>query len=923
MASSAQAQFIINELDADQAGTDSAEFIELYDGGLGNQPLDGYSLVLYNGSGSKSYNSVDLSGYSTNADGFFVVCGDTAAVANCMLDIGTNTNLIQNGADAAALYARPASDFPSNTPVDVNGVVDALVYDTNDSDATALLALLNAGQPQVNEAAGGDKDAHSNQRCGDGIARNTDGYRQQAPTPGAANQCDGIDPDPGIGACGDVSHSDYQLISSIQGRIEDSANDASPLNGQTVVVEAVVTTDLQGGQLANGDNSFQYSGYWLQQLESEYDNDAQTSEGIFVYDFRSEVSVGDRVRLQAQVSEFNQSTQLKNVADLVVCASGQSLPAPVALQLPVSDKTAWEAVEGMLVSSQQNLVVSDLFGTGYGFGNYGQFVVSSRLHFQPTEVELPGSAAAQALAAARPLDALLIDDGVAKSYPAFIPFPDESGFSASNPMRIGYQVPSVSGVMNEFRDNYTVIPNNIVIDPVAARTAAPQVALDADLVVVGMNVLNYFNGDGQGGGFPTSRGAPSAAAFEMQTAKIVAALQAMDADIVGLMEIENDGYGSDSAIASLVNALNAVQAAGDEYTYVNPGRNQVGTDAIAVGLLYRPAKVSLEGASVILDSSNSPLDDTGAPLFIDNKNRPSLIQSFRYNDTVFTLSVNHLKSKGSPCGEPNEGENGVGSCNLTRTTAAQALVQFLATNPTGVDSDATLILGDLNAYSQEDPMQVFYQGGFTNLKYTDKVSEQQPFSYSFSGFLGSLDHALASPSLLNHVVSVDAWHINSVEAPLMDYLTEANGQDFDSIDNYAAADAYRSSDHDPIVLGLSFAAANQAPQQSDDIADVALEQADTLYSIDLSQYFIDADGDALSYELDGQQAGITLLATGELQVQLTAEQLDSLPLTLAFAVTDGQASIAATITLLDQRPAQSPWQRWWQWLQDWWKSLWD
>lgn len=924
MGSSAQAQFIINEVDADQSGTDSSEFIELYDGGLGQQSLAGYSLVLFNGSGAKSYLSVDLSNYQTNAEGYLVLCGDTSAVTGCDVDIGVNTNLIQNGADAVALYQRPATDFPNNTGVDANAVVDALVYDTNDADATELLVLLNAGQGQINEDANGDKDGHSNQRCGAGVARNTEGYQQAVPTPGADNHCGTVDPDPdvGLGACGDVSYNQYQLISAIQGHMDDADNDASPLRGQTVVVEAIVTTDLQGGTLANGDSSYQYSGYWLQQAESEYDNDPHTSEGVFVYDYRSDVSVGDRVRLVAQVDEYNQITQLKNVTDIKVCASNQALPAPVAVTLPVADLNVWEALEGMRIHSQQNLVVSDLFGTGYGFGNYGQFVLSSQLHYQPTEVALPGSSEAQALAAARPLDVLLVDDGVSSPYPEFIPFPDESGFAASNPMRIGYRVPTLTGVLHEYRNHYSVIPEQIIIDPVAERTAAPEVALDAELVIVGMNVLNFFNGDGQGGGFPTERGAPTAAALEMQTAKIVSALQAMDADIVGMMEIENDGYDSRSAIAELVNALNAVQAAGDEYAYVNPGRSRVGDDAIAVGLLYRPAKVSLEGGSVILDSSNSPLDEQGKPLFIDDKNRPSLIQSFRYHDSVFTVSVNHLKSKGSACNEPNEGEHGVGNCNLTRTKAAQALVEFLATQPTGVESQATLILGDLNAYSQEDPMQVFYQDGFTNLKYTDKSSEAKPFSYSFSGFLGSLDHALVSADLLEHVVSVDAWHINSVEAPIMDYLTEANGQRYDSVDNYAAADAYRSSDHDPIVVGLTFATTNQAPEQSAVISDVGIENTHTRYQVDLSQYFIDADGDALSYELLAEYPGITLQPQGELQVELTASQLDALPLTVEFSVSDGQASLVASVTLLDEREPQSPWQRWWKWLQDWWQSLW-
>lgn len=918
IAAHSQADILINEVDADQSGTDNAEFVELFDGGQGNSSLSDYSLVFYNGNGAQSYKSVSLSTQKTNDSGYFVICGDTTTVNNCDLDIGANTKLIQNGADAVALYQRPASDFANGSGIQLEGLVDALVYDTNDSDNTALLSLLNPNQPQVNEDDAGDKDNHSNQRCGNLLARTTDGYVQAQPTPGLANNC--VASAPVLGACGDSSHSHYKNIHTIQGNQAISYSDASPLLGETVVVEAIVTADLQGGQLANGDSSYQYSGYWLQHGESEYDNDAMTSEGIFVYDYQSNVSVGDRVRLLATVGEYNEVTQLKNVQDFKVCAQAQPLPSPVAINLPIADLHEWEALEGMRIQTQQNLMVSDLFGTGYGFGNYGQFVVSSKLHYQPTEIARPGSAEAQAAFAARPLDTLLVDDGVAAAYPSFIPFPNESGFSAQNPMRIGYQVPYLMGVMHEYRDNYTVIPNNITIDPVSNRSLSPQVAPESDIVIAGMNVLNYFNGDGQGNGFPTSRGAPSYEAFEMQTQKIVSALVAINADIIGLMEIENDGYSEQSAIADLVAALNAQQTAGNEYQFINPGREQIGTDAIAVGLLYRPAVVQPIGTTAILDSSNSALDDMGNPLFVDNKNRPSLIQSFQYQETVFTVSVNHLKSKGSACNEPNEGELGVGNCNQTRTNAAKALSLFLADNPTGVESTSTLILGDLNAYSQEDPMHVFYNNGFSNLKYTDKATEEKPFSYSFSGFLGSLDHALASDMMLPWIASVDAWHINSVEAPLMDYLTEANGQKYQSIDNYAAPDAYRSSDHDPIIIGLDMPEANQTPQQIQDIGEVTVRKHQSK-TLQLNTYFSDADGDTLTFGLENNIQGISLTNAGRLTIQLSASQMKSLPLQLTINVSDGKAQIQTQISVVADSPKQTAWDKLWNWVGRFLKSL--
>ncbi len=891
-ASAAHADILINETDADTPSTDTAEFIELYDGGLGAQSLNGLSLVLFNGNGDASYKSISLNGFQTNADGYFVVCGDDSNVSNCDLDLSPDSNLVQNGADAVALFSRPASDFPNGTPVTTDGLIDAVVYDTNDSDDAGLLPLLNAGQPQLNEAMSGNKDQHSLQGCSGG-ARDTEGFVADLPTPGEANACGGSEPEPTLGACGDVA----TPISAIQGLITDIANDASPMNGQQVIVEAIVTTDLQGGTLANGEYSYQYSGFWLQQADNETDTDPMTSEGVFVYNYSENVSVGDRVRLQATVGEYNNVTQLSNISDIAVCSSGNALPAAIELTLPVADLAEFEAVEGMLVESDQSLLISDLFGTGYGFGNYGQFAVSSRLHFQGTEIALPGSAEALAAKPNRVLDTLLIDDGVSASYPEFIPFPDDSGFSADNPVRIGYSVPAFAGVMNAFRDNYTVIPAAITIDPTHPRTLAPQVSEQANLVVVGMNVLNFFNGDGMGGGFPTSRGAPSADALDMQTAKIVAALDAMNADVIGLMELENDGWDAESAIVELTEALNAVQAPGDEYSVINPGGSRIGTDEIAVGLIYRADRVTPVGAARVLDSSNSPLDENNIPLFDDTKNRPALIQTFNVDGQEITFAVNHLKSKGSACNEPNEGLDGQGSCNINRTRAAQALVEFLA------DDEQVMILGDLNAYSQEDPMQAFYSAGFTNLKYTDAATEERPYSYTFSGLLGSLDHALATDDLLAQVVSVDAWHINSVEDSLVDYLTEANGQPYRSVDSYAAPDAYRSSDHDPIVVGLMIEEPNVAPEQVADIPAIEVTRRNQNIAVDLSAYVTDADGDLLSYQAVTLPQGMTLSSMGVLSGVADRDLLNQLPVSATVEVSDGGESIQLVVDIRDERPA--------------------
>ncbi len=176
---------VINELDVDTPSTDTEEFIEIYDGGSGNTSLDGFILVLYNGNGDTSYNTIDLTGAATDADGYFVV--GNAAVLN--VDLVVSSNTFQNGADAVGLYQADASSFPNGTAVTVDGLIDAVVYDTDDDDDLELLVLLNAGEPQLNENENGSKDSESLQRIpnGQGGVRNTSGYVASTPTPGAAN----------------------------------------------------------------------------------------------------------------------------------------------------------------------------------------------------------------------------------------------------------------------------------------------------------------------------------------------------------------------------------------------------------------------------------------------------------------------------------------------------------------------------------------------------------------------------------------------------------------------------------------------------------------------------------------------------------------------------------------------------------------
>ena len=174
---------IINEVDADTPGTDAAEFVELYDGGVGNTPLNGLVLVFFNGSNDASYTALDLDGFLTNAQGYFAI--GNPGVPGVVLTF--NGNVLQNGQDAVALFAGNATDFPTGTAVTATNLQDALVYDNGQEDDAGLLVLLNANQPQVNE----NGPTQSMGRCPNGAGghRNTAAYQTAAPSPNGPNTC--------------------------------------------------------------------------------------------------------------------------------------------------------------------------------------------------------------------------------------------------------------------------------------------------------------------------------------------------------------------------------------------------------------------------------------------------------------------------------------------------------------------------------------------------------------------------------------------------------------------------------------------------------------------------------------------------------------------------------------------------------------
>jgi predicted extracellular nuclease len=602
-------------------------------------------------------------------------------------------------------------------------------------------------------------------------------------------------------ACGDP----FTPIHAIQG---DGAS--TPLARTAVATEGVVVGDYEGF-------SPNLRGFYLQSADGEADADAATSEGVFVFNGNDDdVSVGDRVRVLGEANEFQGQTQVSESA-LVVCGSGQSV-APADVVFPVASDTFLERYEGMLVTLPQTMSVTEHFQ----LGRFGQVVLSQggRLQ-QPTNVVAPGAPALE-LQAANDLRTVILDDDLNNQNPDPIDFGrNDQPLSASNTLRGGDTVTNATGVLTYTWAGNSASGNAYRVRPIGAlggqaqfvaANPRPESAPDVGgrIQVAGMNVLNYFNTfdgrpdttdnctGGVGGAAMDCRGADDAFEYERQAAKTVEAIVGSGAEIVGLVEIENDGYGPDSAVADLVNRLNVATAPGT-WAYVDVDErtgqvNALGTDAIKVGLIYQPKVVVPMGTTAVLNTEAFVTGGDAEP-----RNRPALAQAFVEKSTggSFVAVVNHLKSKGSACDAP-AADDGQGNCNDVRVAAAELLRDWLATDPTDTSQQDTLIIGDLNSYAMEDPVTVLKDAGYTDL--VRKFQGPDAYSYVFDGQWGYLDHALGTPSLLQQVTGVADWHINADEPSVLDYNTDFKSAE--QIESLYAPDQFRVSDHDPVVIGL-------------------------------------------------------------------------------------------------------------------------
>lgn len=585
-------------------------------------------------------------------------------------------------------------------------------------------------------------------------------------------------------------------ISAVQG-----TGATSPLLGQNVTLRAVVVGDFQLGS--------ELSGFYLQEETVDWDTNALSSEGLYVaYPLSGNnlnVELGERVLLTGLVGERFGQTAITSVGAIAVEVQGlladtQRIDIP-DLQTQRSSALDLEPYEGMWVRFPETLSVNGLFGQF----RFGEIELSTGgLPQQPTNVMKPGPEA-YAAEQATALRELVLDDGSNSSYRP------GSAATAAAPvrdqlLRRGDTITTAEGILaydfSKYRLHPTAPVSFVSENP---RPVAPAVPAAGQIRLASFNVLNTFSTLNAGGALTDSglapRGANSASELERQLNKLTTALVGLNADVIGLMEVENDT--NDATLATIVQRLNAAQVGGSGRAYSFVPTGMIGTDAIKVGLIYNNRAVAPSGAAQILGSQAfvDPLT-SGTP-----KNRPALAQAFRElaSGEVVNVVVNHLKSKGATdaTGADLDQRDGQAAFNATRTAAANRLLEWIASNPTGNNDSDWVILGDLNAYAEEDPIRVMETAGYLNVLPT--FTAEPPASYAFFSpvdMSGALDHMLISSSLVTQATSALDWSINAAEGAFRDYNLDSNSNGNAAVRDFFESNPFRTSDHDPLLLDL-------------------------------------------------------------------------------------------------------------------------
>ncbi|WP_157929878.1 ExeM/NucH family extracellular endonuclease [Brevibacterium epidermidis] len=731
---------------------------------------------------------------------------DSGAVA---IDVPI-TNSVKAGSAADGEYGSSAFVIDENGELidfqQIGGVVDGKGVTGTKNVYTPAPVIGQEAEPTGATAAGGQS-----------IQLTGDAWKSAAPTPNALPG----DDDGGNGGDDGDTPEGVTPIADVQG-----TGDVSPVQGKTVTTRGVVTAAYPEGGL---------NGYYIQTPGTGGADraDGAASDGIFVYspDTVADISIDDHVEVTGTVSEHYGQTQISvSASGLKTVDEPAEAVKPVEDAFPAGDEKR-ESLEGMLLQPSESLTVADNYNTN----TYGEVVLATGEGTldQPTDVHRPATPEAKALEAENLEREVVLDDGATVNFlktDKDVPLPY---LSQDEPVRVGAQAnftsPVVLGFDHEkwrFQPTTRLTGDNAeAVQPTTftdTRTEAPE-AVGGQVSLASFNVLNYFTttGDQLDGcqyyddregnhitvrGGCDARGAANPESLKRQETKIVTAINKLDASVVSLMEIENSaafGKDRDDALATLVKRLN--EAAGAEkWDFVDsPAAVPSDEDVIRTALIYQPAEVAPQNESTILDDQDAfsnarePLSQSFAP-----KDDSGEVEK----DKTFVTISNHFKSKGSGSGPGNEDSgDGQGASNADRVKQAEALVGFAGDQQEAADSELVYLLGDFNSYTQEDPMQVFYEAGYKDIA-AEKTDES---TYVFGSRTGSLDHVLAldasdeadgagaDATAFDSVTGADVWNINSVESLALEY-SRFNY----NVSDLFAPDQFRASDHDPVVVGL-------------------------------------------------------------------------------------------------------------------------
>ncbi|MGV3072307.1 ExeM/NucH family extracellular endonuclease [Corynebacterium phoceense] len=819
------------------------DFIELYNPTDADIDLTGYTVEYFSGKGG-SGGKATLTG-TIPAGGHFLIQGGqgnggTTALPTPDADAG----LTMSGTNGAVQLADAAGT-----------TVDTVGYGSATINEGSPVAGASSSQSVFRDAAGTDTD------------NNAADFTAGAPTPqnSGATPTGPIDPEAPVDPTDPVTPVDPATITPIA-EIQGTGA-ASPLVDQTVTTEGVVTAVWKEGGL----NGFTIQTGGTGETAPKI---GEASQGIFVYmGSRTDYpELGASVQVSGRVSEFYNATQI-TAAEISSLAVALPAVTPLAIdELPAGD-AAREPFEGMLVQPGTHTVTNN-----YALNTYGEVGLNGGTEYlrQPSDIYEPSkdpNSDLQKLAASNKERLVILDDARTKNYMQSdkntpLPYVSQDGGSTIKSLRttdhVEFQHPVVVHYSHDawrFEPTTPVTGNTSGADlPISWKDsrAAIEGGVDVkgDYTIGAFNVLNYFVSLGEEfdgtsykdkDGNPvtvnrgTTRGAWTASALADQQAKIVAAINGLDADVIALSEIEN-GYAvtgdineRDNALKTLTEALNA---AGGNWEYVkSPSNVPVKGDVIRTAFIYAPDRVKPVGESRIFTDDRF----TGTA-------REPLAQEFAATDPnvkeTFVAVANHFKSKGSVAKGDADSGDGQGNNPNVRNAQAQAVLDHLAKQKDW-EGKATFVMGDLNTYTMEKALGVFRTNGYTVPAETYGADP----SYQFDGLLGTLDHVLANEVASGKVSDAQVWNINSDESVAFEY----SRRNYNVVDFYDNS-PFRASDHDPVKVGFSLSAT--APSDDDQPKDEDPKDDDTTSDARGVKEMKIVDGELIVYYTDGTEQNL-------------------------------------------------------------------